>query len=136
MNAKEYLMQYTDLTRQIVNKAEEIKRLETLVTKVNAPYDNSDRVKSSGSQDKMADAVCKIADLQTELKADINRMADLREDIKQTIGKVANAEYRDILYKRYILDKTWEQISVDMDFSYQWTCKLHGRALHEVEKSL
>lgn len=134
LNAKEYLLQYTDLARQIVNKAEEIQRLETLVTKVNTPTDSSDRVKSSGNQDKMADAVCKIADLQTELQADITRMADLQDEIKQTISKVSNTEHRDVLYKRYILNMTWERIAVELNVSYRHTTRLHGIALQEVEK--
>jgi hypothetical protein len=35
-----------------------------------------------------------------------------------------------------VLFKTWEQIACEMDISYQWVCKLHGRALQVIDKML
>lgn len=34
-----------------------------------------------------------------------------------------------ILRYRYIHGYTWERIAVIMEYSYQWVCELHGRAL-------
>jgi len=34
-----------------------------------------------------------------------------------------------ILRYRYINGYTWEMIAVEMHYSYQWVCELHGRAL-------
>lgn len=36
-----------------------------------------------------------------------------------------------ILRYRYIHGYTWERIAVTMDYSYQWVCELHGRALQK-----
>ena len=41
-----------------------------------------------------------------------------------------------ILEKRYLCFLSWEQISVDMHYSMQYTFKMHDKALTEVEALL
>lgn len=36
-----------------------------------------------------------------------------------------------VLRYRYIHGYTWERIAVTMEYSYQWICELHGRALQK-----
>ena len=60
----------------------------------------------------------------------------IRSKVMETIHMLRNDEYEHILYKRYCLMKKWEEIALEMNYSYQWVCKLHGRALKEIEKLL
>lgn len=80
----------------------------------------------------MADAVCKIIDLQTELNADINSLVDLKRDIMRTIRSVANDEYQTLLEKRYLCFLSWEKIAVEMHYSIQHIYRMHDEALTEV----
>lgn len=84
----------------------------------------------------MADAVCKIIDLQEEINHDIDRLVDLKRDIVEVIKAVDNSEYQILLEKRYLCFHTWEQIAVDMHYSGKWIQKLHDRALDVVEDIL
>ena len=45
----------------------------------------------------MADAVCKIVDLQAEINRDIDRLVDLKREIMDVIKAVPNTEYQTIL---------------------------------------
>ena len=41
-----------------------------------------------------------------------------------------------LLIKRYMSNKTFEQIAYEMNYSYMHICRLHGRALQEIQKML
>ncbi len=132
MKAKEYLEQIRTLDRRINNNLQALEQLEALATKVTA-VNNGDRVQSSGSQDKMADTVIKIIELKQEINADIDRLVDMKCEIIPVIDAVQDADFYDVLYKRYILCKKWEEIALDMHYSFRWVLKLHGRALQKID---
>lgn len=133
--AKEYLQQVRNSDIAIKDKMQELADLEVLVTNVNS-INEGDRVQSSSSQDKMADTVCKIADLKMEIQEEINNLLRLKREVRDTIEKVSEPDLVSILYKRYILFKKWEEISVELNVSYRHTTRLHGKALIEIEKIL
>lgn len=133
--AKEYLQQVRNADLKIQEKLEEVAALEVLATKVSA-LNEGDRVKSSGDQDKMAQTVCKIADMKNEIQEEIENMLKLKREIRRTIEQVSAPIYMSVLYRRYILYKSWEQIATELCLSYRHTTRLHGEGLQEVEKIL
>ena len=46
--------------------------------------------------------------------------------------KVEDINCYDLLYKRYVLYKTWEEIAVDMNYSIRKIYYLHGEALSQL----
>ena len=84
----------------------------------------------------MADAVCKIIDLQNEIAADMDRLVQIKKDIVDVIGKVDDVKFRILLEKRYLCDETWEEITVSLYHNRRWVFRLHGKALDEVQKIL
>lgn len=44
--------------------------------------------------------------------------------------------YHDILYLRYIQDMRWEEIAVNIGYTYRHTTRLHGEALKVMEEVL
>lgn len=130
MTAKEYLGQAYRIDQRINSKAEQVASLNTLATKCTAaltgmPH-NPNRATST-----MADAVEKIIDLQAEINCDIDTLVELKREIVSVIKSVSNQEYQTILEKRYLCFLSWEQISVDMNYSMQYTFRMHDRALTE-----
>ena len=81
----------------------------------------------------MADAVCKIVDLQREISDDILHLLDLKEEIIGVIKAIPNYEYQTLLEKRYLCFLTWEQIAVDMGYDLRYLHKVHKRALESVK---
>ena len=51
------------------------------------------------------------------------------EEIKLVIDAVPNADCRSLLIKRYLQNKTWEQIAEDMNFSLTHIYRLRKKAL-------
>ena len=136
MNAKEYLQQIKTMDTKINTDIEELANLESLVTKTTSVM-GDDRVQSSGSQEKMADCVAKIVDMQKEITDEIDRLIDYKKEARQLICDSCDADCTKLLQKRYFNFETWEQIAVEMNYTYQWVSgKLHKRALSQVQKAL
>ena len=129
--AKEYLQQVRKAQLHISSLQEEIETMKELVVSIGS-ISQDEKVMSSVSQDKMADIICKIEDRVAELKTKMTEYIQLRAEIMATISKVDNDDYQQILYKRYCQMKKWEEIALDMSYTWRWVIKLHGRALDEI----
>ena len=131
MTAKEYLSQARFLDDRINSKIQQISSLNELATKCTATISDMPHSPNSGGS-TMADAVCKIIDLQEEINKDIDRLVDLKREIMGVIKAVPNVEYQTILEKRYLCFISWEQIAVDMNYSIQHIHRMHSSALKEI----
>lgn len=131
MTAKEYLSQAHRLDQRIDAKIAQVASLNDLASKCSATLSGMPRNPNHGGS-TMADAVCKIIDLQEEINRDIDRLVDLKREIVDVIKAVEDTEYQILLEKRYLCFHTWEQIAVDMHYSGKWVQKLHDRALDTV----
>ena len=132
---KEYLQQVRRAKIHIDSLQEEIETMKELAVSIGS-MNQSEKVMSSVSQDKMAYIICKIEDRMAELKDKVTEYMQLRAEVMATISKVDNDDYQQILYKRYCQMKKWEEIALEMSYTYQWVCKLHGRALEEIREIL
>lgn len=135
MTAKEYLMQVRNLESKMKILKEEIDTLREMVVSTGA-IQQGERVLSSGTQDKMAETICKINEKECEWNDLMREFALARANVIINIQKLNNPEYEQILYKRYCQSKKWEEIALEMNYTYQWVCKLHGRALLELDRVL
>lgn len=127
MTAKEYLSQAYRLDQRIDSKIAQVASLNDLATKCTATLTGMPRNPNRGGS-TMADAVCKIVDLQEEINRDIDRLVDLKREIVAVIKAVENPEYQVMLEKRYLSFQTWEQIAVDMNYSIQHIYRLREKA--------
>ena len=131
MTAKEYLSQALHLDHRIDSKIDQIASLEALATKCTSTITGMPR-NPSPSQSTMADAVCKIIDLQELLRKDMMALVDKKREIMGVINAIDNDEYKTLLEKRYLCFMTFEQISVNMGYSMQHTFRLHDKALQKI----
>lgn len=132
MTAKEYLSQAYRLDQRIDSKIAQVSSLNDLATKCSATLTGMPRNPNRGDS-TMADAVCKIVDLQEEINRDIDRLVDLKREIVAVIKAVENPEYQVMLEKRYLSFQTWEQIAVDMNYSIQHIYRLREKAYAAVQ---
>ena len=132
MTAKEYLSQALHLDHRIDSKIEQIASLNALATKCTSAITGMPS-NPSPSQSTMADAVCKIIDLQELLKKDLSALVDLKREIMGVINGIENDEYKTVLEKRYLCILSWEQIAVDMHYSMEYAFKIHKKALEKVQ---
>ena len=127
MTAKEYLSQYQALSNQIALLSEAKARLQGISIKITSG--DLDKLRGDQIRDKVAEAVEKISSVEEQIGEQVSGLLDLRAEITGKIMSLPNPTYRELLTHRYVLGKTFEQIAVDMHYTYQWVCILHGRAL-------
>ncbi|HEX3017833.1 MAG TPA: DUF1492 domain-containing protein [Caproicibacter sp.] len=135
MNAKEYLSQALRIDQRINSKLEQVASLRELAVKASSTLSDTPRRASPDIQ-PMETIIAKILDLEAEINGDIDKLVDLKKEITDVIKSVSNPEYQTILEKRYLCFLSWEQIAVDMNYSIQYTFRMHDRALAEVAASL
>ena len=130
MNTKTYLSQARYLDMRIKSKLQQVDSLNELATNCTSVLTGMPR-NPSGSTSRMADAICKIIDLQNEINRDIDTLVDLKKEIMRVIKSVVNPEHQTLLEKRYLCFLSWEKIAVDMGYDLRYVHKLHSRALDE-----
>ena len=136
MKAIDYLEQIEKIDAKIETKMEELERLQTLAEKTTASI-GGERVEATGNQQKLEDCVIKIVKVQEEINASIDRFVDYKKEAMELIDHACDADCIRLLYKRYFSYMKWEEIAVDMNYTYQWISGgLHQRALAQVQKAL
>lgn len=136
MKAIDYLERIGKMDAMIETKREELERLRTLAEKITASV-GGERVQASGNQQKLEDCVIKIVQAQNEINASIDRFVDYKKEAMELIDRACDADCIRLLYKRYFSYMKWEEIAVDMNYTYQWISGgLHQRALSQVQKAL
>lgn len=147
MKAKEYLLQIQKLDRMIENKLDEVEHWRNIASSTTMNTEG-ERVQSSGSKQKMADAVCRYLTMEDEINAAIDELIDTRQEIIKTIELLDADEY-DLLYKMYVgirnfrkdgtqetIYLTLDEVAALKDKSKRWAASVHGRALANLQKIL
>lgn len=135
MNAIIYLKRIKKMDMKIKVAMEELAQLEALATKTSVAM-GDERIQSSGSQQKMADCVVKIADAKNEINKEVEELTRCKNEAMQILSN-CDAECIAILHKRYFQFKTWEQIAAEMGFTYKWVSGgLHQKALAQFQKTM
>ena len=135
IDVKEYLRQIRLYDTRINMKIDELEALKASLLRI-TPTLKDDVVASSGSQDKLGDAVAKMVDLREEINADIDRFVDAKRAVGATIDKVSDPDQLQVLHKRYVLYESFEQIAIEMHMTYRNVCYIHGKALQSVSDIL
>lgn len=133
--AQEYLERIKWLDVLIDSKLEELSRLDSMVHRV-TPVMNTTGAGGSYNPDRHGDAIAKIVDLQKEINQDNDEFIDLRREASELLKRISKPEHYQVLHKRYVLYETFEQIAIEMKYSYRNVCNIHGRALQAFEKVL
>ena len=87
---------------------------------------------------KSGDAMPRISKHLQECREELNRewdeLIDSRNKVKQVINQITDGQYRDVLNLRYINALPWEQIAVELGYSWRQVHRLHKKAITEFEK--
>ena len=133
--AKEYLERIKMMDAIVDSKLEELAMLKSMVKRI-PPVMNTTGGGAAGNQDKMSETIAKIVDLQEEINRDVDMVVNLKKDANELLAKIKRPEYYQVLHKRYVLFKSFEQIAMEMKYSYRGICYVHGRALQAFGKVL
>lgn len=132
MMPKEYLRQLRTLTIKTYQKMDELDSLKAAAENVSAGI-GSERVQTS-PKDRMPDDISRIVDLESEIQKDIQELLILKNKIINEIQGLSNPVYIEILYKRYVEYKQFEEIAIEINYSYRQVLRIHGFALQEFKR--
>lgn len=133
MTTKEYLNQIERLDKMITNKLSEIYQLKIMACSITVSGD-SERVQTSGNQDKLGSTIAKIVDLERETDELVDSLVDKRKEILSQIDNMKNIDHYDVLHKHYVERRTFQDIADSENWSIRQVFNIHGRALQEFEK--
>lgn len=132
IDAKAYLKQVEKLDKRITNKLIERQQWKDIALGITASV-GGERVQSSGSQQKMADAIVKCVDMEAEIDRLIDELINAKKSVIATIEQLDSPTEYDILHKRYIQYMPLQEIAEKYNRDYTTITTTHGRALKNVQ---
>ena len=133
METKEYLQQIGRYDRLINNKLVELAQYRSMACSVSA-VKNDEKVQSSPSHDTMDKIVSKIEQLENEIDMLVDRYIDNKRIIISQIDSMSDEMTYQILFSRYVEQKTFEKMAIEMNYCYKQIIRRHGKALREFEQ--
>jgi hypothetical protein len=82
-----------------------------------------------GDGDKLTSAVDAIIKAENKLLQSALAYAEAQEDVERLIRSVGDPQLEVVLEKIYLLFEKWEQIALDLSYSWRGIHKLHSKAL-------
>ena len=136
MTAKEYLRQIYQMNRRVKRLEARREQLRVQMYSLGSPSGkmDADKVQTTLSGDTMLRLIAKVDEAERDIIKEIDRMVDAQKLIAIQIERLPNDKQRDVLHKRYIEFKRWEQIAVDMDITVRHVYRIHGDALQSFAK--
>lgn len=146
MNAKEYLQQVHMIDIRIGQRSTQLEQMKRRIREMKematatGSFDYSkDRVQTSATSGNVR--IENAVDLEAEaesIREEIERLIRQEQELKHTIigqiQQLTNANYVEILYRRYVEMQSFEKISCDLSYAYHYVCTLHGEALKTFEE--
>lgn len=115
-NAKEFLEQLGRIKRQIVVKQREAEMWREIANSLGDRNDG-DRVQSSGSQDKMADAIANAVDYENDAKMMTCFLVDLQHKIMTMINELEKPDHSMVLTEYYVHGLSIVEIATEWNMS-------------------
>lgn len=135
MTAKQYLQQLRKIDVRIQQMMSEKEFLEAQLTNTTmAPREI--QVIASLPQDPMADRVIQLVNLEKELNSRIDKLIDLRAEIVNLIQQLDSPIQMQVIYKRYVEFKKWDDIEKETNYSFQHLKRIHIRALRSLDQKM
>ena len=124
----EYLSQYIKIKRSICRKQYEAEETRAKAEKMTTTF--SDMPKGSPNPHSREGAMAALADMETDICADIAQLKLFKKMIEDCIASVENPKHKEVLECRYISGMTFEDILRHLDReSWSSLHRLHNKAI-------
>lgn len=126
---KEYLWGYQREKQKLKRLDEELAELR--LSKM-CPSANQDGMPHASGSSDLSGYMVQVDKLEQKIqKARYKRIRKFKE-IRDRIERLEDENEKDVLIYRYIKGLKWEDIAVKMGYSWQWTHKVHAKALKDL----
>ena len=135
MKTKEYLQQAYYLDQAINDNLNTLRALKIKAKALSNLDISKEAVQGRKRQNRIADTIPQIIDLEEQIKAKIEEQIKVKQDIEKSISKIKDIKSRTVLTKRYMHFKPWEQIAEDLNKSLSRIFDLHGKGIKSITNS-
>ena len=135
MDARVFLRSVKTLDVRIKNKLIEKNQWYELAQSITASI-GGERVQSSGSQSRMAEAVERCVDAESEIAAELEKLIAEKKNVTGTIERLRSVTQYDVLHMKYIQDLSLQDIADRYGRDYGWAKMTHRRGLNNVQAML
>lgn len=126
-----YLKRYRRIIQRIDRKYQEIQQWHDRAGLKAMQY--SDMPRGGNGDNPIESAIENIVAAEQAIVGEIKELTELRKRIESAIENVEDETLRLLLELRYIDGKVFEQIAIDMSYSYMQITRLHGKALEAIK---
>ena len=84
----------------------------------------------------MSDKIARLDELIRDTNREWDELIEIREQAKALISRLESATQQEVLTKRYIQNKRWEQIAVELNITWRHTFRIHRAALEEFSQKM
>lgn len=129
MTAKQYM-------NRVRRVDKEIQALENLLLRTRDSLENTtQKYDSDGSQStKEPHKFDKLVELELLIRQKTKEQVQMKLETLETVSRLKDRRQRIALTEHYLNMKTWEQVAVEMNYSWRQVMNIHGHALQEVQK--
>ena len=131
MTAKQYLNRVRRIDKEISALLRLVQKTRESLLTVTQNYE-SDGAQATKNPHKYD----RLIELESLVDTKIDEQISMKAEILDTIMKLDDRRQRLVLMEYYIEMKTWEQVAVDLNYSYMHVTRIHGYALKEIQKVL
>lgn len=128
---KDDLKEYTSIKRELKQIQFKLKELEERKTSIKSMVISNMNVQTSHNNNSIEDLLIKIEECIEEYNKKEIELYNKQLEIEKCINSLEPTE-RIIARSRYIEGKTFEQISVDLNYSWRHTIRIHGKILQKI----
>lgn len=120
------------IDEMINNKLQEVEEWRSKCEYSGTSY-GTERVQSSPASPKVESALDMYISVKQEKMKEIAELEAEKKAIISDIEKLPPSEYS-VIYKRYVQNKSFYQISSELDKSYSWCTWTHSKALEYLQR--
>ena len=128
---KDDLKEYTSIKKELEQIQFKLKELGERKTSIKSMIISDMNVQTSHNNNSIEDLLIKIEECIEEYNKKEIELYNKQLEIENCINSL-DATERIIARSRYIEGKTFEQIAVDLNYSWRHTIRIHGKILQKI----
>lgn len=131
---REVLRRALRIDRELQTLRQEQRQLEETLSSLQSFDYQKPIVKASGGRGSVEQIAIQVADGKARIAEQISQLLAAKDEARRVIELLPEGAERTVLTHRYILLQSWEQIAVDLGYSYRHVTRLHGEALRQLRE--
>ena len=133
MTGEDFLTRGIKLKLKIKYLNEALEYWHTRATSTSLIYNEIGRQKTNEirSNEKY---IFKIIEIEDKIKKELEKIYEIKLEIQEVISKVVDPVEQSILFKRYIEEKSWNEIANSENYTKRYIFRKHNKAIENVDK--